>query len=312
MQSAEWASLRAATGWTVLQVVLDNRTIYAYRKKSPVGGIVYIPGFMPQSKQELQIISQHLKAGNLTCKVEACEPTDEKVIGWFKELDWKRTHNIQYEYTVRLDLDQSENDLWMGMKSRGRQEISYAKRDGVVIKEVDLTSENAEIMHHLLQDTSQRKSFGIREKQGVLKFWQTFADAGKLRLFFAYHKAKVIAGGVFITDSQHAWYKDAGSDPAYAKLFGPRFLLWEVALILKKDGYKLFDLGGMPGPEEYEHSPMKGIYIFKTAYSREVTTMMPAYEISFKPLLHPLWQKIEPTALKLNRKVSGLKGKLKR
>lgn len=311
MQSDEWASLRGATGWMVLSLSLGRGVVHAYRKKTPAGGIVYVPGFMPADKQEISAIAQSLKSSNLACKVEPCEPLNQEVCQWFEELGWKRARNVQYEHTVILDLKLNEDELWMGMKSRGRQEVNYARKAGVNVEEVEPTDENLEHMHRLLKDTSERKSFGIREKQGVLNFWHTFIESGKLRLFFARHEGKIIAGGIFITDgSATAWYKDAGSLPAYAKMFGPRLLLWEVALALKKDGFKAFDLGGTPGPEDYETSSMKGIYIFKSAYTREVTTMMPAYELPLKPLVYPLWNTFEPALLKLRRTVSKIKGKL--
>ena len=197
------------------------------------------------------------------------------------------------------------------MKSRGRQEINYARRDGVTIEEADCSTEDFEMMHKLLKTTSERKSFGIREKQGVLKFWQAFREAGHLRLFFAKYEGHMIAGGVFITDGQStAWYKDAGSLPAFNKHFGPRLLLWEAALAFQKDGYKTFDLGGTPGPDELETSSMKGVYIFKTAFTREVTTMMPAYELSIKPFRHLAWQHLEKPALKTRRILSTVKGNL--
>ena len=316
MQSDQWAQLRTATGWEILTLPLSNgKSVHAYRKKTPLGGVVYIPGYTPSIQGELAEIATQVKraGGNLTCKIESCVPMNEATAGWFKDSGWKSARHVQYSHTVILDLTQTEDQLWMGMKSRGRQEINYARRDGVKIEESKATNEDFDIMHDLLRGTSERKAFGIREKRGVLRFWQAFHDAGRLRLFFAKHNGQIIAGGIFITDgNDNVWYKDAGSLPAYNKLFGPRLLLWEAALKFKKDGYKSFDLGGLPAPDHYESSPMKGVYIFKTAFAREVTTMMPAYELPLKPLRHAAWQKLEPGAVKANRMASTIKGKIKR
>lgn len=314
MQSEEWAQLRTATGWEVLGLALgNNKLVHAYRKKTPLGGVLYIPGFMPAKQTELASLTKTIKSlgNNLTCKLEPCVALDETKLEWFTLAGWKLAHNVQYEHTVILDLSQPESDLWTGMKSRGRQEINYARRDGVSIVESDCNADDFEVMESLLRATSERKAFGIREKRGVLKSWQSFRDAGRLRLFFAKHDGKVIAGGVFITNGHDTvWYKEAGSLPAYNKVFGPRLLLWEAALAFKKDGYALFDLGGTPAPEDYEHSSMKGVYIFKTAFARQVTTMMPAYELPLKPLKQAVWQKLEPAAIRANRMASTAKGKL--
>ena len=313
MQSNEWAKLRTATGWEILSLTLDNgKIVHAYRKKTPLGGVVYVPGFMPANVNQLKKLAEQVsQGGNLTCKIEPCEPVNEEVVEYFQDAGWKPARHVQYGHTIRLDLSQAEDELWMGMKSRGRQEVNYAKRDGATIVEADCAPEDFETMEDLLRGTSRRKAFGIREKRGVINFWETFHDAGRLRLFFAKYEGKIIAGGIFITDGNSTvWYKDAGSLPAYSKHFGPRLLLWEAARAFKKEGYQTFDLGGIPGPEEYETSSMKGIYIFKTALAREVTTMMPAFELPLKPFKHALWQKVEPRAVKANRLASTIKGKL--
>lgn len=312
MQSGEWADLRKAGGWETTELKLDAGIVRAYRKPTPLGGLVYVPGYMLQQPEQLAEIVQQLKTTNdLVCKIEPCEEYEEQVAHWFEEKGWRKARSVQYEFTVRLDLTQSEEELWRNMKARGRQEINYARQGGIVIEEVTTNHENLESMYQILQTTSRRKDFGIREKRITLNFWQTFAEARKLKLFFAKYDNKVIAGGVFITDGKNkVWYKDAGSMPGYHKLFGPRLLLWETALKFKKDGYKLFDLGGTANPANYENDPMKGVHIFKTAFAREVTAMMPAYELPLKPLLYPLWNTVEPAALKARRVLSTIKGKL--
>lgn len=311
LQSDAWAGLRAANGWQVLNLEVSTGRVNAYRKASPLGGVVYVPGYMPADAKDLATLATQLK-GNITCKLEPCVPLNETKSAMIKNAGWKLARHVQYEHTVCLDLSQTADELWMSLKPRARQEINYAKRDGVKVVESDYSDKDLDIMHSLLLDTSQRKSFGIRERQAVMNYWQTFHKAGRLKIYFAKHDGKVIAGGVFITDSKETiWYKDAGSLPAYSKLFGPRLLLWQAALDFQKAGYKTFDLGGIPSPDRYESSPMKGIYIFKTAFAREVTPMMPTFELPLKKLRHTLWSKAEPKALKLNRLASAIKGKLK-
>jgi lipid II:glycine glycyltransferase (peptidoglycan interpeptide bridge formation enzyme) len=311
LQSDEWAGLRAANGWQVLDLTVSNGRVNAYRKSSPLGCVVYVPGYLPALSQDLSALASQLK-GNITCKLEACEPANEKAQELLQQNGWKPARHVQYDYTVLLDLAQSDEDLWMSMKSRARQEINYARRDGVNIRESDYSQADYDQMHALLVDTSKRKAFGIRERQAVMNYWQAFQKAGRLKIFFAEKDGKVIAGGVFITDGKDkVWYKDAGSLPEFSKLFGPRLLLWEVALSFKKDGYKIFDLGGIPNPRSYENSALKGIFIFKTAFAREVTQMMPAYELPLNKIKHAAWSRIEPKALKLNRLASTIKGKLK-
>lgn len=311
LQSTDWAHLRPEAGWSVQRIDFKKGQIFAYSKKTPAGNLVYIPGFMPAASDDLKNIANQLKnQNNLACKIEPCEPTSPQAEKWFIKAGWKPARNIQYHYTVYLDLTRSENDLWMSMKARCRQEINYARRDKVQVIEAEPTEENFQIMYDLLQDTSKRKTFGIRDKQYAIHLWLAFAGSGHLKLLFVKIKGEIVAGGVFITDGKNrAWYKDAGSKAEFSKHFGPRLLLWEAALLLKKEGYKIFDLGGIPDPQTYKKSHMKGIYIFKTAFSREITPMMPAYELPLRPLIYPVWRRFEPTAIKAKRAVSKIKNR---
>ncbi len=86
-----------------------------------------------------------------------------------------------------------------------------------------------------------------------------------------------------------------------SKFFGTRLLLFEAAKTLKKEGYKVFDLGGVPDPATYEQSHMRGIFIFKTGFNREIMEMMPAYELPLNKTLYRLWPKLELAYLKQAR-----------
>lgn len=312
MQSLQWAHLRPDYGWGILKPQLGSKQVFAYTKKTPAGNLVYFPGYIPDNKQELtQLIKQLRGQNNLVCKIEPCVPLDPKVAEWFRSSGWKPAHSIQYEHTIQIDLTKPIDEIWIGMKARGRQEVNYARKANVKIEFVEPTDKNLDIMHDLLEQTSQRKTFGIRIKQNIVHFWSSYAGVGHLKLAFAKSGNQVIAGAVFITNGKDkVWYKDAGSKPDQNKLFGPRLILWHAIEQFKRDGYETLDLGGVPSPENYENSPMKGVYIFKTAFTREVTTMMPAYELPLKPVLYPIWKKIEPSALKTRRTLSKLKGKL--
>lgn len=312
MQSTEWAHLRPEYGWGVLKPKLGNKQVFAYTKKTPAGNLVYLPGYYPDTQQELtQLINQLQGQNNLVCKIEACAPLDAQIIQWFKDSGWKPAHSIQYEHTIQIDLTLPIENIWSNMKARGRQEVKYARKAKVKVEFVEPNEKNLDIMHDLLQETSRRKAFGIRIKQNVVHFWSSFAGAGHLKLALAKSGNQIIAGAVFITDGKNkVWYKDAGSKPDQNKLFGPRLILWKAIEHFKNEGYETLDLGGIPSPDNYENSAMKGVYVFKTAFTRDTTTMMPAYELPLKPVLYPLWKKIEPSALKTRRTLSKLKGKL--
>lgn len=315
MQMPEWANLRPAAGWQVLELNVKGMRVYAYKKPGPLGGLLYVPGYLPGNGQNLGAFVNELRkqTGNLVCKLEPMAESSDELIEILEQSGWRPARSVQYEHTVRLDLAQSDQELWMSVKARCRQEVNYARRDGIQIEFVEPKDNQLSKMYDLLKQTSNRKDFGIRERLSMMNFWRAFAETGRLTLAWATLDKQIIAGAVFIDNGvDKAWYKDAGSKPEFAKHFGPRLLLWEAALRFQKRGLKALDLSGIPDPHNYESSHMKGIYIFKTAFAREVTTMMPAYELPLKPLLYPVWNILEPVALKSRRALSTLAGNLRK
>ncbi len=310
LQSDSWAKVRERSAWKPGDISLATRTVRYFRRRTPAGSVLFIPGFVPVSLEELKELTEKVKkvrGNNICCKLESCTAHNDDLVRMFEQAGWKPARITQYEYTVRIDLRQSVEALRAGMKKRARNELNRATKDGVQVEEVDPTTDNLETMYALLRDTSKRKDFSIRNKTFVMKFWESFRQAGQLKLFFAKHDNDVIAGAIVVTDATGtmAWYKDGASVTSKAAHYGPRLLLWEIAKNLKQGGYTTFDLGGIPNPADYERSRMKGIYIFKTAYTRDVTHMMPAYELPLSSS-YKVWPKLELAYRKLYFAMSKL------
>ena len=78
----------------------------------------------------------------------------------------------------------------------------------------------------------------------------------------------------------------------------PRLLQWEIIKDLRHQGVTKYDFSGVPSPEEAAASHMKGLYVFKTGFSNDLTAYMPALELPLGPL-YKLWPKAEPQFLRL-------------
>ena len=125
-----------------------------------------------------------------------------------------------------------------------------------------------------------------------MDYWKKFASLGQLKLFFAYHEGELLAGSVILTSGNHAWNKDGGSTRTKANFMAPRLIHWEAMKILKKSGITQYDLGGIPDPNSFKGSSIPGIYIFKSGFSKEHTTLMPTMELTLS-MRYKLWPKAE-------------------
>ena len=278
--------------------------IVAYKRVVPgVGKLEYIPGLQGVRSSNAKSITDQLrkqfKNKAFGIRLELNQPHEEKLLDDLKKLGWKTTQkHVQYRHTVHVDLSKSENDIWMSFKSRGRYEVLQAQKFGVEVEEAELNENNFSKMYKLMSVTSDRNKFYIRDAKFTHAYWSTFAERGQLKLFFAKHKDDILAGAVVLTSGDLAWYKDGGSVREKSNMMAARLLQWEAMKSLKRDGIKLYDLGGIPAPESHQTSSMGGIYVFKTAYSKDTVELMPTVELPLSRR-YALWPKAEKQWLRV-------------
>lgn len=302
LQSDEWASAKSKSSWkSRVLLISDNKNIRIYKRPTPGGSVLYVPGFNPKSQKDIIDLTKSIKlikGVRLVTKIEPCSAYNQQTVDWFLQHGWVKAKNIQYSHTIFLDLSKPENQLLSEMKSRARRDINLSARRGVVVESVEPTDENMKVMYQLLRTTSKRKKFSVKDKEQVMSFWKEFRKSNKLKMFFAMHEYDILAAAVIIHNGQTAWYKEGASMTHKSNLCAPRLLLWEIAKSLRKEGFTEFDLSGIPDPETYEKSKMKGLYIFKSGYAQECVEMMPAFELPHYDLTYKVWPMAEKSIIK--------------
>lgn len=303
LQSEQWALAKHGSVWQDQTLVWQDQPLRTYVRSSPIGRIVFIPGFNPSPKSIAdltKILSTEYKSAVL-CKLETCAPKNSELSSMLSENGWIKGRTTQYSHTVQFDLTKSAETLLKEMKKRARNEMNRAVNNGVFIRQLEVTEDELENMYKLLTSTASRKQFTVHDKHFLLTYWRAMHDAGMLRLFRAELNGQTLAQAVILVskDGDRAWYKEGASTLFEPHLNAPRLVLWEIAQSLQKDGVKVFDLGGVPNPATHEQSRMKGIFTFKTAYSNNITAMMPVYELPLKPNRYKLWPKTELVLKKL-------------
>ena len=300
MQLPAWSDVKSQFGWKTERINLKslNDEIEVYKRAVPgVGSLLYIPGLEGVDSGNIDEFTKEIKTNYKVkafgLRLELNQPYDEALVNKAEELGWKQTKtHTQYRHTVVVDLSQPEDAIWMSLKSRGRYEVLQAQKFGVTIEDTEPTDENLKKMYELMQVTSTRNKFYIRDMKFTMSYWRKFRDLGQLKLFFAKHEDDVLSGAIILTSGELAWYKDGGSTRTKSNLMGARLLQWEAMKVLKKAGVKTYDLGGIPSPESQHTSSMHGIFVFKTAYSKDSFALMPTLELPLSAK-YALWLKAE-------------------
>lgn len=295
LQGFVFTDLKRASGWTIRHIICDTAAMTAMEKRIPLlGRVWYIPkGPGVTSAKELQTVVDELqpfakKHGVFTVKIEPELPlgTDLSALGLVP------TQPIQYNCsTVVVDLHDNLETIMKNLPQKGRHAIKRAERDGVVVKMVESTPENCDIMYELFTETATGAGFAIRSRQYYHDFYQRYGEAGQGQLFFAYFDGKLIAGAYALIYGNRSTYKDGASTREKITYGGSHYLQWKVIEWAKSRGSVAHDLCGTPPAADIADPkhPFYGLGRFKTSFNKQVTDYVGAYELPISGWKTKLW-----------------------
>ncbi|GAB2823050.1 hypothetical protein GCM10027022_12000 [Alpinimonas psychrophila] len=306
MQSEAWAALKAGSAWTPSRLEIDISSagetfpVQAFSRKVttlgiPLGTLRHLPrvtGITPAHVAGLTAAAEASPAGTLAMKLEFFQPVDTDLVTSFTDAGWVACKASQYRHAVVVDTSGTEDTLLAGFKKRARYEVRLAERSGVTVEAAEPTEANMARLLTLLHETADRTGAFFRNDEYLLKSWREFASRGQGFVYLAEHEGDLVAGAFVMTFGTVGWYKDGGSTREKDKLGGARYLQFCIMRDLQSRGITSYDLGVIPPPAEAENSAMKGLFTFKTSFSDETTTFMPALQYGIGRG-NALWQKYE-------------------
>lgn len=300
-QGYELAIQKKMSGWTPRFIMCGDIAVTALEKR-PFGLMKY--WYLPKgpgvsSTRELDDVLPQLRAfakkhGVFAVTIEPEIIKQDESLADLLKLGLVKVRPIQPNFsTVTIDLSEPLDDILAHLNQKGRHAINRAKRDGVVIKRVDTTDENCELMYDLLATTAQG-SFAIRSKEYYITFWQRYGNAKLGQLFFAYAGDQLVAGAFALIYGQKSTYKD-GASVRERPVYGASHLLqWDVITWAKEHGSLIHDLCGAPPSDKINDPdhPHYGIGRFKTSFNKTVTDYVGAYDVVINPTLYTFWSKL--------------------
>ena len=241
------------------------------------------------------------------------------------------SRHVQPEATRVIDLTQSEDTILSQMHSKGRYNITLAKKHGIEVMEG--TSNDIPAFYELLQSTGGRDGFKISQKSHYERFLSGLEGSF---LLLAKHEIRPIAGllGVVWPSTQvnkrGADFGSVGGTPAgvpdilskaknggvglggpsancfyyygassyeHRNLMAPYLLQWEAIRRAKARGCTRYDLLGISPENAGPHDPWQGISDFKRKFGGTIVSYPPEQMIVLKPMMKRL--------LEVKRKLLG-------
>lgn len=175
------------------------------------------------------------------CREENCLFLQVETIDY----NWEQSENqTKYykkfipPYTALIDLSMSEDEILANMKGKGRYNIKFGRKNGVVIEQVDTHIWNIKKFYALMSETTARNNFAGNTLKYYIKFLESLDNS---QMFFAYHEWEIIAAGIFIIENNIMTYYYWASGNNKRKLMPTYLLQWEAIKHAKKRWCRLYD-----------------------------------------------------------------------
>jgi len=205
---------------------------------------------------------------------------------------------IQFRNTVLLDLENSEEDLLMAMKSKTRYNVRLAGRKGVSIRRGGM--DDLDMLYAMYAETAIRDGFAIRSKDYYLTVWQTFLASEMLTPLIAEVDGNPVAGLMLFTYCKTAWYIYGMSKDEHRNLMPTYLIQWEAFRLAKDKGCTVYDLWGAPDEFKPDDS-LWGVYRFKKGLGGQVVRTIGAWDLPLRPWVFKLYAQVWPRVMGILR-----------
>jgi lipid II:glycine glycyltransferase (peptidoglycan interpeptide bridge formation enzyme) len=205
---------------------------------------------------------------------------------------------VQPADTVVVDLRKNEEELLAAMHQKTRYNIRLAERHGVTIRVADTSdaeafSRDGELFWSMLAQTGERDKFHTHPREYYETMLATLAQRNSglnVRLAFAMHQGKAVAGGIFGSYGGTMTYLHGASFSADRNVMGPYLLHWEMMRQAKTEGCGRYDFWGVAPEGAGETHPWMGITRFKTGFGGERISYLGAWELPGNRLWYTLYR----------------------
>lgn len=295
LQSAAWAEVKAATGWTNRRYVLEDSrgstrhgVAQVLFKRLPLGvtiayaprGPLVDPSQLPEAIVALRRVLSRDRCASLLCdpEVPADDATRERLAG--AGIRPSKVF-VQPRRTLLMDLEREPEVLLAEMKKKTRQYVHKGERDGVVTEE----TRDLDRFLAVLRVVAERDRFAIHSRAYFASLLDAFGDRAHMLV------ARVgdqDAGVLLLARlGDRAWELYGGWSGAHAEARPFYLLKWRAMLRMRALGARRYDMWGLAdGPDD----PLAGVESFKLGFGGSVAEWIGALETPVRPLLYPLWR----------------------
>ncbi|MET1232679.1 MAG: peptidoglycan bridge formation glycyltransferase FemA/FemB family protein [Candidatus Limnocylindrales bacterium] len=312
MQLTAWAEVKAVNGWRSTRLAVDGpdgpfgaqvlihdlgRTPWSvgYAPRGPVAATLTQHGLAAWTGA-VREVARHRRLSHVT--IEPQVPAGEGLESTLEACGWRRARTIQDRRTRIIDLERPEPEVWADLRSKWRQYVNKARREGVVV--VETGEEGIPDFNRIYVETAQRAGFVHRAESAYRDVYRAFAarDAGRL-LFARLPGGEPVAALMLLECGRRVIEPYGGMTEAGGASRANYLLKWEAIRSSREHGFAIYDLWGVAHP---------GIERFKAGFGGREVRYVGAWELVVDPLVHAAVGGARRLRVAMARRSQGVSG----
>jgi len=217
-------------------------------------------------------------------------------------LGFRRDENEIGTYFVRLDRD--DEAIVESFSKNCRRDVRKAEREGVTV-EASTDESLLDLFYKQHASTYGRKGLPVAPKKPFVATIARGVREGLMRIYSASFAGKIVNMALISRVGIPRYMKGASIVSTLEERVPPsgQILHYRIMRHLRDEGYRLYDLGGSPGPEPAEGHPNYSVWRFKHGFGGEFRQDLGEY--------HLVLDRMKYRVLSLAKGVHGKLGNLR-
>lgn len=305
LQCWGWGEVKRHSGWRAHRFAVfagDTFRAGAQVLTRPFPGVplamTYAPRgpvVQPDDVEALRTLAEGLRQHAATqhaifCKVDPAWPVGTSHA--LREVGFQpAAEGVQVVDTYTIDLRQPEEAILANMRSKTRQYIRKAEREGTDIVR-DTTGEYVAACYGIYEETAKRAQFGLHPRSYYEDLFRLF-PADRQYLYVARRECTPLSFLWMVCAGRQAVEFYGGVADAGQEWKSNYLLKWHAIREMKAAGYELYDLNGRVH---------EGIKQFKEGYGPQDTDWIGPFDAVYHPMLYAGWTRGLPLARRIARR----------
>ena len=218
----------------------------------------------------------------------------------FKKLGFRLAPmHVTADLTSQLDLSKPDDELRRMMRKGTRYELNRAQKLGIT---VDASTDESLLKEFcdLQIETARRQNFVPFSRRFITEQFKAFAGPGKVVLYKATYKGRLLAMAFVIFYGSEAAYHYGASTELAREFPGAYAIQWRAIAEARKRGCHRYNFWGVAEHGQTKHR-FYGVSVFKRGFGGEDVAYLPARDLVINPAKYSATYLFETARRKLRR-----------